>query len=76
LKHLDEGIVFSVEDHGVGIESTEKIFSRYYRENEAKGGFGIGLNIVKQITEEENIMIDVSSQLGRGTTFTYIFPNK
>ncbi len=76
LKHLDEGIVFSVEDQGVGIESIEKIFSRYYRENEAKGGFGIGLNIVKQITEEENIAIDVSSALDKGTTFTYTFPNK
>ena len=75
LKHVNDGIVFSVEDHGVGIESTEKIFSRYYRENEAKGGFGIGLNIVKQITEEENIVIDVSSTLGKGTTFTYTFPN-
>jgi signal transduction histidine kinase len=76
LKCADEGIVFSVEDHGVGIENIEKIFSRYYRENEAKGGFGIGLNIVKQITEEENIAIDVSSSLGKGTTFTYLFPNK
>jgi signal transduction histidine kinase len=76
LKHLDSGIVFSVEDQGVGIESVGKIFSRYYRENEAKGGFGIGLNIVKQITEEENIAIDVSSILGKGTTFTYTFPNK
>ena len=76
LKYLDEGIVFSVQDHGVGIESIEKIFSRYYRENEAKGGFGIGLNIVKQITQEENITIDVSSELGVGTTFTYVFPTK
>ena len=76
LQYSDEHIVFSVQDYGVGIESTEKIFSRYYRENEAKGGFGIGLNIVKQITEEENIVIDVSSTLGTGSTFTYIFPNK
>ncbi len=77
LKCLSDGrIIFSVEDHGVGIESTEKIFSRYYRENEAKGGFGIGLNIVKQITEEENITINVSSLLDKGTTFTYTFPNK
>jgi len=76
LKEGQEGIVFSVEDHGIGIESIEKIFSRYYRENDAKGGFGIGLNIVKQITEEENIAIDVSSTLDKGTTFTYTFPNK
>jgi len=76
LHDQSETIVFSVEDHGVGIENVQKIFSRYYRENEAKGGFGIGLNIVKQITEEENISLDVRSKLGKGTTFIYTFPKK
>lgn len=66
-------IIFKVRDHGVGIENVHKIFSRYYRENEAKGGFGIGLNIVKQITDEENILLDVLSKLGEGTTFCYTF---
>jgi signal transduction histidine kinase len=69
----EKNIVFQVKDYGVGIENVEKIFSRYYRENEAKGGFGIGLNIVKQIIEEENIILNVSSELGEGTTFRYIF---
>jgi len=76
LKYVDDEIVFSVEDQGVGIKNTDKIFSRYHREDEAKGGFGIGLNIVKQITEEEYIAIDVSSVLGKGTTFTYTFPKQ
>jgi signal transduction histidine kinase len=66
-------IVFKVKDYGVGIENVHKIFSRYYRENEAKGGFGIGLNIVKQITDEENILLDVTSTLGKGATFRYTF---
>jgi len=69
----EKSIVFQVKDYGVGIENVEKIFSRYYRENEAKGGFGIGLNIVKQIIEEENIDLDVTSQLAKGTTFHYKF---
>ncbi|RUM72753.1 MAG: sensor histidine kinase, partial [Sulfurovum sp.] len=51
----------------------KKIFSRYYRENEAKGGFGIGLNIVKQIIDEENINLEVISQPGKGTHFIYTF---
>uniref|UniRef100_UPI0025CB957F ATP-binding protein n=1 Tax=Sulfurovum sp. TaxID=1969726 RepID=UPI0025CB957F len=59
-----------------GIENADKIFSRYYRENEAKGGFGIGLNIVKQIIEEEGILLNVSSSLGKGATFTYTFLKK
>ena len=70
----DDHIVFEVKDYGVGIKDTNKIFSRYYRENEAKGGFGIGLNIVKKIIDEEDILLEVSSVLGEGTTFRYSFP--
>jgi len=66
-------IIFSVQDYGVGIQNVQKIFSRYYREDEAKGGFGIGLNIVKQIIDEENILLEVKSIVGKGTTFQYIF---
>ncbi|UPT77966.1 HAMP domain-containing histidine kinase [Sulfurovum sp. XGS-02] len=69
----DAHIVFEVIDHGVGIKDTSKIFSRYYRENEAKGGFGIGLNIVKKIIDEEDILLEVNSKFGEGTTFKYIF---
>ena len=74
--YIEEGsIVFSVKDEGVGIENVERIFSRYYRENQAKGGFGIGLNIVKQIIEEEGILLEVSSRPNEGSIFTYRFNN-
>jgi len=66
-------IIFFVEDYGVGIEDVEKIFSRYYRENQTKGGFGIGLNIVKAIVEEEGIALEVKSKVGEGSSFTYKF---
>jgi len=66
-------IVFEVIDNGVGIKDVDKIFSRYYREDQAKGGFGIGLNIVKQIIDEEGILLDVSSVFGKGTKFSYTF---
>jgi len=69
----DKNLIFEVKDYGVGIANVEKIFSRYYRENESKGGFGIGLNIVKDIIDEEGISLSVSSTLGEGTTFLYTF---
>jgi len=75
LYREEESIVFSVKDEGVGIENVERIFSRYYRENQAKGGFGIGLNIVKQIIEEEGILLEVSSRPNEGSIFTYRFNN-
>ena len=72
----NENIIFSVKDYGVGIENLERIFSRYYRENQTKGGFGIGLNIVKDIIDEEGIDLKVESKVGVGTIFIYIFPKK
>jgi len=68
-----KGVVFEVKDYGMGIENIDHIFSRYYREDEAKGGFGIGLNIVKQIMDEEGIVLNVSSKPKEGATFSYLF---
>lgn len=71
---LEEGkILFEVQDYGVGIENPEKIFERYYRENLNKGGFGIGLNIVKRIVDEHGIDLQIDSKPGEGTRFRYRF---
>jgi signal transduction histidine kinase len=76
LKKEDKNINFSVKDYGVGIENVKKIFSRYYREDETKGGFGIGLNIVKDIIDEEHIDLEIYSKLKEGSTFNYVFINR
>ena len=65
----------SFKDYGVGIEKVDKIFTRYYRENSDKGGFGIGLNIVKSIIDTVGIKLSISSKLHKGSTFTYGFPS-
>lgn len=65
----------SFRDYGVGIEKVEKIFSRYYRENSDKGGFGIGLNIVKSIIDKLNIDLKIDSTPKKGSEFLYIFPS-
>lgn len=70
----DEKCHISFRDYGVGIEKVEKIFSRYYRENVSKGGFGIGLNIVKSIIDEANIELVIESTPKVGSEFLYIFP--
>ena len=66
----------SVKDSGIGIKDVDKIFTRYYREDTNKGGFGIGLNIVKSIIEEKNIELEIKSKLKEGSTFTYKFPTE
>ena len=65
--------VFNVQDQGVGIKDTKKIFERYAREDVIQGGFGIGLSIVKYICDKNNIEISVSSKLSQGSLFSYKF---
>lgn len=63
----------SFQDYGVGIANVNKIFSRYYREDTNKGGFGIGLNIVKSIIDESGIELKINSTPKIGSEFIYIF---
>jgi len=65
--------IFQVKDYGKGIDDTKKIFQRYHREDQNKGGFGIGLNIVKTICDKYDVGIDVQSRLKQGSVFTYEF---
>ena len=74
LYEKDEKCYLSFKDYGVGIEKTDEIFTRYYREDSSKGGFGIGLNIVKSIIDEANIELQIDSIPKKGSTFLYIFP--
>ncbi|MEA3352381.1 MAG: HAMP domain-containing sensor histidine kinase [Campylobacterota bacterium] len=76
LKQSDDEIVLQFKDEGIGIENTSKIFSRYYREDHTKGGFGIGLNIVGQIVRDENIIVKLDSIPGEGSCFSYSFKLK
>lgn len=73
VKVSNNTAVISIKDFGIGIESPDKIFDRYYREELSKGGFGLGLNIVKNICEDECIKIEVASKIDEGSEFRYIF---
>ena len=66
-------VFFEIRNYGPIIEEKEKIFERYYRESEQKSGYGLGLHIVAQICNEENVKVEVSSSKRRGTSFRYIF---
>jgi len=69
--------ILKIKDEGVGIERKDQkqIFQRYTRLNkEVEGGFGIGLDIVLGICKSNNIKISLDSEVGKGSTFTLIFP--
>ncbi len=67
--------VLKVQDYGIGIseEGISKIFERFNRETDYSGGFGIGLSIVKKISEEYKLKLSVDSKLEEGSCFTVDF---
>src|SRR4051812_46309077 len=72
-------VEFEIRDEGVGIELEllPKIFDRFFTtENPRTGnrGTGLGLAIAKSIVTANNGRISVTSELGRGSTFTVTFP--
>lgn len=73
LEDFNDFCILRFKDSGVGIEDVNRIFERYYRENRDKGGFGIGLNIVKSIIDKAEIELQIDSVYGEGSTFSYTF---
>ena len=54
------------------IQYPHKVFEAYYRESHKEKGFGLGLNLVKKICDEENIKITLDSD-DLQTKFSYTF---
>ena len=75
-----DGAVLTVNDTGIGIPEGEqdRIFERFYRVDKSRskevGGTGLGLSIVKHAAFLHKAAIDVTSQLGAGTTIQVRFP--
>ena len=73
-------IKISIIDRGIGIKKADlaHIFERFYRaeKSHTQGGFGLGLSIAKKTVEIHNGSIQVSSIVGKGTTFTVVLPRK
>lgn len=74
-----QNVVLSVSDTGIGIPKNEqeRIFERFYRIDKSRskesGGTGLGLSIVKHGAKYHNAKVTLSSQEGKGSTFTIYF---
>lgn len=82
LKTVDENLIVSVKDSGVGIPKDKLglIFDRFGQANyiltRRCEGSGIGLSIVKSIVEMHGGEINVYSEIGKGTEFIFNIPIK
>lgn len=57
-----------IADNGAGIAHPERIFERHYCETPYVKGFGLGLNIVKRLSKQLDISIEITTSK-EGTTF-------
>lgn len=78
LERQDEWIVLYVVDQGSGIreEDLPQIFDPFFRAEDAAAvrGTGLGLSIVKDCVQRHLGQIEVTSEVGRGTTFIVRLP--
>jgi two-component system phosphate regulon sensor histidine kinase PhoR len=78
----DRHVRIDVADTGMGIPERDlsRIFERFYRVDQARsrsqGGTGLGLAIVKHLVQSLGGEIEVESQLGRGSTFSFTLPRQ
>lgn len=75
-----DAVVFSVSDTGIGIapENLRRIFDRFWQADGSSKrkyqGAGIGLSLVKELTEAQGGSVEVESQPGKGARFTVSLP--
>ena len=76
----DENIVMEIKDTGIGIseDDIEKVFLIFERGSNARrnidGSIGLGLSLVKQIVEDHEGTIEITSELNVGTTIKITLP--
>lgn len=81
-KRIAGGACFSVADTGPGIsaEHIPRLTERFYRVDKARsrqtGGSGLGLAIVKHALSHHDARLHIESQLGKGTTFSFVLPER
>jgi signal transduction histidine kinase len=70
-------VVVEVLDHGVGIAEAdrERLFQPFWRGSlgNEKGGYGLGLFLVRHLMEAHGGSVEVESEVGRGSLFRLVF---
>lgn len=72
-KKDENSCVLTIQDEGQGIKDIYKALRRFEREDSVQGGFGLGLNIVQNICNKNDVDFAIKSAENKGSTFIYTF---
>jgi signal transduction histidine kinase len=77
IEYNEPGCVLTFTDNGKGIspDNLPRVFEMFYRATSERSGSGLGLYIVKEMTERIGGSIELASELGVGTTLKLTLPN-
>ncbi|MBL4913513.1 phosphate regulon sensor histidine kinase PhoR [Shewanella schlegeliana] len=79
-RKVASGGLFSVKDNGEGVapQHIGRLTERFYRVDSARsrqsGGTGLGLAIAKHALSHHQSELNIMSQLGKGSTFSFVIP--
>ncbi|SUB67101.1 phosphate regulon sensor histidine kinase PhoR [Photobacterium damselae] len=80
--NINTGAKLEVTDSGEGIapQHIHRLTERFYRVDKARsretGGSGLGLAIVKHALSHHDTHLDIASEVGVGSTFSFVLPNR
>lgn len=80
-KQKPNGVEFSVVDTGIGISKGDqaRVFDKFFRSEDyhtrQQNGTGLGLHVTRKLAQLAKADIGLTSELGKGSTFTIYFPN-
>jgi signal transduction histidine kinase len=76
-----EAVRLSVEDRGYGIpaEAKDRVWEKFYRvvregQEKDEESTGLGLSFVREVVEQHGGMVDLESEVGRGSKFSFTLP--
>ena len=79
---VKDGVCIKVKDSGIGIprDKIHRLTERFYRVDTSRsrdsGGTGLGLSIVKHILEQFGSKLDIESEHGKGSEFSFVINNR
>jgi len=78
-ERVGDVVEIRVQDHGIGIalEDQRRVFQSFFQsapDVTNRRGAGVGLNVARRYAQLQSGSLDLESELGRGTTFTFTLP--